>query len=111
MWKFIITCTLIIMFFSCSETYYIEYSVQGSAESAIIIYYENGNNYESIESLPWNKYFTIKYSDIVSLYARNLGDGELDARIMFIGKSDWQMYERKRSNDTILIKGKIRSTL
>jgi len=109
--RFCIMLLLCILFISCSESYLVKYSIQGTATTANVLYLYNGESVEESVILPWNKEMFIRDGEQIGLYVTNTSTGEIDCRVYFIGRGNWQTYKTEVSETSVIIKGVIHSTL
>jgi hypothetical protein len=102
---------IVLLLSSCSESYLVKYTMQGTATTADITYYDNGNNVEESVTLPWSKEIFVRDGDLVGISAHNTSAGEMDCIIFFYGHGNIQTFERQKDEIYILIKGVIHSIL
>lgn len=110
MMRYIIFITVLLLS-SCSESYLVKYTLQGTATTADITYYDNGVNVSESISIPWSKEIFVRDGDMIGISAHNTSYGEMDCMILFYGNGNIQLYDRQVDDLYILIKGVIHSIL
>jgi hypothetical protein len=88
----------------------VRYSVVGSS-NANVVYISGINSIEDNISGYWEKDVYVNGGESIGISVKNNEDSELDVRVQFLGRGDWEMYKRVIDKTFVNIKGVIHSTL